>query len=161
MRAYGLDRLRDAVHSVGRKVVHYNELSGPKHWTEEFSDEGQKDVARGGTWDRHRGQQAIQREGANDGEIWSVVDGASIMDPLPAWAPRVATCHRSVGAALVDENQVARGKSGTRGNELLSQLGYALSIPFRGMESLFFRVSPKRSSARCTAAPLTTRPRSR
>ncbi len=110
-----------------------------------------EDLAVDGSFTGPRGQEPPQREGTEDRNARSVIDGFGDCGAFPPWCPGIRAGHGSVDGKFVYEDQAQRGQRGLFGSKLRARY----RVRFTGPPGLFFRVRASSASQRQTVLRLT------
>jgi len=132
-----LDGLGNALHFVGRQVIHHNNLSCPRVWAKHIADIGQKNLSIGGRGDCHCCLPTLATDGSQYGHRWPMPTWGCLADSLAAFSPAVAPGHIRSHPTLIQKDETVCGNSSdpfVRGATLLLA---AFCVLLRGVKAFF------------------------
>jgi hypothetical protein len=103
---------------------------------------GQKDRAIGEAFDRHGGDQPLETQGPQHGDMAAPIDGLAGQGPLAPRRPGVEAGHRLMAARFIEKDEVVRSE---RCNGILKRGPLPLDVGplvLGGAKRFFFEAGP-------------------
>jgi hypothetical protein len=140
------DQFADPVGFMGTEVVHHHNMTWFQFRAEHLFDVSQKDVAIGRLLDGHGRNHSASADGAQDGHDFPVAAGGGLVDATSSAAASPQPRHGGRNSAFIQINQPLRRDIADRLEELFAPLEIRFRVPLDGVERLFFRRSPSRTT---------------
>jgi hypothetical protein len=153
--ARGFDREANFEVAVNAEVVPDDDVAGSEQRREELTRPNTHRFGVHGAWQEQWGVDTVEREGGDDAEGLPAPAGDVINESLAAGSPARSARQREIDAALVHEPKSSFAPALAPLRKQLAGANYVRSLTFRGLEGLFFRVSPSRRRLRHIVVSLT------
>jgi hypothetical protein len=95
---------------MGFEISHDEDLAWPELRHQHLPQKGEKDRAVGEAFDRHGGNQSLQTQASQHGDMAPPIDGLRRLGSLAPRRPGVKTGHGLRAARFVEKHQVFRSK---------------------------------------------------
>ena len=146
------DQRADLVCFMRSKVVQDHHLPGPECRDENVAYKGDRDRCICGQRDRHAGNQALETEPTQQGQLRPAPGGRTPVGPLPDGRSSVAPRHRGADSALIHKDQIRPGNRRDLLPEMLPCLDHIRAALFTRLERFFLRLIPSRRRILLTVA---------
>jgi hypothetical protein len=145
-RSPGLDRFAHPCDLVRTEVVHHHYAADCERGAQDLFDTAGEDTSAGSFLDGHRRTHCAEPHRRQNGHDLPVAAGRRFVDPATTRTASVGPRHRGCDTAFAQENQVFRRDRPDALDELFTPLAVGLGVAFRGVERLFLKRTPSRSS---------------
>jgi len=95
---------------MGFEVIHNEDLAWTKLRQQHLVQKGQKDLAIGEAFDRHGGDQPLETQGPEHGEMPAPIDWLASQGPLAPRRTGVEAGHRLMAARFIEKDEVLRSE---------------------------------------------------
>ena len=143
-----LDCLSDSWDFVGSQVIHHYDIVSAERRNQALLDLGEERLSAHGSVDHHwRGHFIVTPRG-HEGDCLPCAKRDAADQPDPARSPPPEPHHVGAGRSLVDKHQPGGIKLALLADPTSPRAGHIGSLPFRGLQAFFLRVTPCRSRNR-------------